>query len=258
MAQDMPVNPAAFPQLDPAPIKEAVLEIRVAPQADWDVPRIARLIQDEFPEYTGCEQFKRGKLSFIPEKSANLHSAEWQAVRFRSNDGKRIVVFDRELFAFSQLAPYQSWDIFLHQGLRLWHKYLEISSVDMIQRIGVRFINSFPVRSENMRLNDYFSAPVPPASCFEGTRLGGFLHQEQYLVTGRPYSVTIIRTAQQVPDKTGQEELILDVDVATTESVLYDDEQINVHLREMHSLKNLAFFCSLAPALLVQLKEAKT
>lgn len=174
----------------------------------------------------------------------------WGGVRLVSNDKLHIAQFNRDSFVFSRLAPYQSWDHFRGEALRLWSIYVDVAKPSEIQRLGMRFINCISIR-EKSQLNYFLCAP-PKVPENLGLSLLTSLHQDQFAVPEYPaYAINRIQALQSLPSNAPDERtLIVDIDVFTCQPDELQPGQPSLdmlkrRLGEMRWLKNKTFFGSI-------------
>jgi uncharacterized protein (TIGR04255 family) len=162
----------------------------------------------------------------------------------------RRVQFSREGLFFSKLQPYQSWNQFSGDALRLWNIYAEVARPLEMQRIGLRFINKIQLPPRELDFEKYIQPhPVPPVG-LEPSFLG-FFHQDTLGVPDHPYAINIVRTIQPPPNPlTDGSGLIIDIDAFTTQSFENGLGVLEQRLAELRWLKNKAFFGSVTPAAL--------
>lgn len=247
-----------FPLLGRAPIVEAVVEIRARAGADWDESAVAERLKEKLPEYPVVESHRRVRHEFrmAPGQPAeqSLHDLGWRGLRFESEDKRHIAQFARDGFLFSRLTPYESWDRFQSEALRLWHLHSELAQPIEVERLGLRFVNRITIREGEFRLEDYLQAP-PETPRDLDLPLVDFLDRRVLNVPGYPYRVTLIQTVQhpQGGEAVGVG-LILDIDVFTTGAFALSGDGIEGRLGEMRWLKNKVFFGSITPKTLEMLK----
>lgn len=238
-----------FPRLVKAPVVEAVIDIRTIAKVPWEEQSFKDRIIKALPEYPQHESFHNYQTEFAIKKQEKQPVAQqyvknlgWKGLRLKTQDKKNIVQFNNNGLAFSRLMPYEKWDIFCKEALRLWNIYISFSKCIDIHRIGVRYINKIITPTDDIELNDYFrEAPQPP----NGLELPfiGFLHQDTFLVPGYNYKMNIIKTIQQhVMNEQKGLGLIVDIDVFYEERFDIDNDVLEVKLNEMRYLKNKAFF----------------
>ncbi len=244
-----------FPPLSKASVTEAVIEFRTRAILAWEEERLDTGLRERLPEYPQrqLKHLQEGTFQFGSSPEARINDLG-RFIVATSEDGRQVIQFHRDRFVFSRLAPYNHWEAFQAEGLRLWHLHCELAAPNEIQRVGVRFINQFPMQA-GADFDDFFhAAPKMPAG-LEQLPLSGFLHRESFVVPGYPYGINLIRTVQPSPqEELGAAQLILDIDVFTTEPLPLDEEPVKGRLREMRWLKNKVFFGSVSKKIMKSLQ----
>ena len=249
----------SFPLLGHAPIVEAVIEVRARAEAPWEEQTITEGLKAKLPGYffVHSQQAMRfelkmgsGQSNSQPEQS--FHDLGWRGLRCESEDKLHIAQFNRDGFVFSRLKPYEGWDQFQREGLRLWRLYMELAQPVEIQRLGLRFINRIPIPQEGSGLGDYLEAP-PGKPRKMDLPFSGFFHHDMLTVPGYPYVINFIQTVQP-PQGLETGGLILDIDVFTTQPFSLDQDVLEQYLAEMRWLKNKVFFGSITQKALETLK----
>lgn len=238
-----------FPTLSREPVTEAVLELRCRAETDWEEERVSAWLGNQVTNLPKIESLRglMTEMRFEPG-SAAMHRAEdlgWLGLVMRSENGNKVVRFQRDTFAFSQLSPYPGWNAFIKQAVELWMIHERLAKPAEIARIGLRFINRIDLTGENIMLDDYLVSPPKEP---DGLNLpfAGFLHSDTLAVPGHEYSVQITRTIQPPQDKGPQKlGLIIDIDVFSTRPWVGKSDELESRLLEMRWLKNKAFFGSL-------------
>lgn len=235
----------SFEQLRNAPIVEAIIEFRGRVQIAWDENEIKQMflsrLQDTDYEYLDSIQEVSQRLTFTEDPGEKI--VAWKGLRFKSKLGPQIVQFSRNSFVFSWLKPYESWEQFQKEALELWAIYKDVTKIEDISRIGVRFINLLqcPKTAESVSL--YLkSSPNPPNDLpIEPEQ---FVHVDTFRVPGHDYHVKISTTQKENTLDADMLRLILDVDVFTSNVGKSSDEVLTRRLQEMRWLKNKAFLGS--------------
>ena len=234
-----------FPHLARAPIVEAVIDIRARPEAEWSEHGVTERFKALIPEYPQAQRRREFSQQFrLGAATTELHNQGWTGVRFLSADTRNIVEFTRDGFAYHRLPPYEDWNRFSGEAMRLWKHFLEIARPSELQRVGVRFIGRIDMEPQEDNFEEYIQpSPVTP----KGVEVPfvGFFHQDTLAIPGYPYVVNIIRTLQ-LPEKATQGcAIILDIDVGTTQPCKPVEEEMARCLAEMRWLKNRVFFGSI-------------
>lgn len=246
-----------FTHLSKAPIVEAVIEVRAQAEAPWDEPLITEQLKTKLPDYPNVQSQREFmhevKVELGQKAEGAIQDLGWKGLRFESANKIQIVQFNRDGFLFSRLQPYNSWEQFCGEGLRLWQLHMDLAKPAEIQRVGLRFINRM-VLSLDEQIEDYLQIlPQKPQGL--DLPIAGFFHHEVLGVPGYPYAINIRRTVQP-PDKPSGKEigLILDIDVFTIEPFQPESGIIERYLAEMRWLKNKVFYGSITPKAMEKFK----
>ncbi len=248
-----------FGHLEHAPIIEAIIEIKCPPEVPWKEDTIpdeaAKRLQgyqfwDSRSEYSQSVNFKDNVP--VPE---TMDKVGWKGVRYRSDDEKYVVAFNRDGFVFSRVGSYETWEQFSAEALRVWKVYESIAKPSDVHRIGLRFINRIPLPGTPVDLDDFiYPGPQPPRDL--GFPIASFLHKDTFTVPGHPYLINIVRTESPAPSRGIEVDyaIILDIDVYFQEVFEIDDSKIQGHLENMRILKNEVFWGIIPPPLLENLR----
>lgn len=240
-----------FDLLPRAPIVEAAIQVNARPESPWEEKDISACLKPKLPDYE--KAFSRNtvtqEVKLVPAQLPQPlgQSMKWHGLLCQSKDETQCVQFNRDGFVFSRLQPYQGWDQFFGEAIRLWKIYLETARPMEMQRIGLRFINKIQLPPKEADFEKYIQPyPEPP---FElDIPFLSFFHQDTLAVPGYPYAINVIRTVQ--PAINPQVEgigLIVDIDVFTTQPLEIKDGVLEERLAELRWLKNKTFFGSVTP-----------
>jgi uncharacterized protein (TIGR04255 family) len=238
-----------FPHLPSAPIVEAVIQWRARAETAWEVDPLRQQLSQRLSDYPTCQpqhemQFEA---QFVGHDSPTpQRRVRWLGFRLVSADGRYIAQFNRDGLVFSRLEPYNEWETFSSEGLRIWKTYLDLAGPVEVQRLGVRFVNRIAL-AKLAQLSRYLARPP---KCLEplGLPVSRFLYQSIHDVPGHPFQINVAQTVQPPsPPQTEGFGLILDIDVSTTQSFDCDEKILIQHLEKMRLLKDKAFFSLLKP-----------
>ncbi len=244
-----------FEHLARAPIVEAVIEFRARVEAKWVEEDISRRLGESLTEYPNRQSLTQGSftahIQLGPRDSTDQESESaptfmrqgWLGVRATESDGLQIAQFKADGFSFSRLAPYESWDQFRTEALRLWEIHRSLSESTEIARIGVRFINRLEVPIDGLEFGDYFRGfPDNPGDL----PTAEFLYQDSMGVPGHPYIVKLARTFQlPQADNATTLSLLLDIDAFCPEPCPVEVCRMEERLADLHWLNNRVFFDTL-------------
>jgi uncharacterized protein (TIGR04255 family) len=144
-----------------APIVEAVIEIRVQPDAPIDpaaLKGLAEELKSTFPKQIPLQRIQMGVTGGQPGGSLNQVVSQSQfGFRLAPPDDSRVLQIRPEGFAFSHLPPYTEWATFRGEAEPLWHQYRKICPTAKLSRCGLRYINRVDIPAERVEIEDYFS-----------------------------------------------------------------------------------------------------
>lgn len=230
-----------FPNLPRAPIVEAVVHWQAPPTRQLDQQSLQSELANEFEDYVTQMQINQ-ELGVIgnPENIEIKQKTNWEGVRLNSpkqGQAKFVCQFLKTGVAFSQLAPYQGWPLFIQEARRLWAKYVELAQPTSVSPLSLRYISQIPVRS-SADVGDCIEQVCAPLHRL-GLDADHFFHQDSIQLVNQPYKINVIRAVQPATDKSSN--LIVDISVSTT-SVLEDLAIVDDKLDELRFIKNEIFF----------------
>ena len=230
--------------LSNAPIVEAVIEFQFAVSDNVTIEmlqEVADVLKAKFPqqEEKRSSVFKAVMKSSGPE--TEVHDAGLVGISAKSEDNKNIVQLLRDRFSFSQLPPYQKWELLEKQAIEIWKTFLDKTKIDGVNRVGVRFINKIELDIPMDDFNDYIvGAPVVPNG------LPQFLSafDMRLIIPNKEIEADgIVNMSMNGWDKEKNiVPVILDIDVGKTGQIQSDEESLHDTLAELRNYKNELFF----------------
>jgi len=248
-----------FEHLPGAPIYEAVIGVTAHITSPWDEAAVRAALKQGLGDYAYLDSIREvefeGKVEPGKQPIQNIHDKGWKGHRVKSPDAKHVAQFNRDGFVFSRLRPYQDWARFVSEATRLWQVYREIAKPDEVGRLGLRYINRFPLSLNERDIGSYLQ-PAPQTPRGVGLVLGQFLHHDLLTVPEHPYAVRVVKTLQEPQ---GRDDLrcyaILDIDAFTLVAFEPADEALGSRLEDLRWLKNKVFFGSITDKALAAFKE---
>ena len=229
-----------------APIIEALVELRVVPDGGTTADDLLKMMSDA-EDYGTPESLveMRGELQVLANEVYASASGAHLGFRWRSTDGKLVVQARPDVFAFSQLAPYDRWECLLEQVEKMWLRYRAVVRPTAVVGASVRFINQINIPSPRpVEVKDYLrlSVDVPP--------LLPQVMQAMYMQVAVPLPQHDGAVAHVISTLTGPPEgfhssLILDINAAKAEMIDIDrpdfDDKILSVLSTLRDAKNYVF-----------------
>ena len=142
-----------FPHLARAPIVEAVIHWQARAKREWQPDQIEKELRARLPDYPDSKMLRdyRFEAKLETDGWAQSQSESWSGLGRTHSDQPYVAQFKRDGFIFSRLAPYENWETFSAEALRLWKVFVELAVPSEIERLGVRFINRVgPVTIEDL------------------------------------------------------------------------------------------------------------
>lgn len=237
-----------------APIVEAVIEIKVTLPDGLTLDDLARVHAEEASRYPRTERRMYIQTEFRsgPDPSAVAQQASQQQIGhvYTSSDGRQIFHSRFDGFMYSLLAPYDQWEPFVSEALRLWAQYAAIVKPVSVDRLGVRYINRLDIPSLNFDINDYLRTR-PEISPDLPQDLNGYFFQVRLPLPNYGAVTNIISTV--VPAAVaGHSSLLLDIDCFQEIALSSSDDTFNEvlvsRLETLRNAKNMVFEASITQA----------
>lgn len=233
-----------WPYLSNAPIIEAVIEFQFSVSDNVTIEmlqEIADSLRLDFPK----QEEKRSSVIKTVIKSSGpeteVHDGGLVGVSAKSSDDKNIVQLFRDRFSFSQLPPYQNWELLEKQAIKIWNMFLNKTKIESVNRVGVRFINKVELNLPMDDFNDYIvGAPVIPKGLPQF--LGAF--DVRLIIPNKDIEADGIVTMSMngLDKEKNVVPVILDVDVGKTGRMQSDEESLHQTLVDLRNYKNELFF----------------
>ena len=223
-----------------APIREAVLDIRIPRQTSVD-PVNLRNALDSVGGFSDIHDLKQGSVTIQLSSQGDPESHiqdEVAGVRGTTEDGLWIVQYRQDGMTFSRLTPYLNWDTLSAKAHPLAKTFLRATAAPHVERLALRYINHFRLPSHDPT-PFFVSLPSFPQSLPLGiesfvSRVTARENEEDLSV-----HVTHARLDDLAPDGAG---FILDIDAFAATKVSPDVDQFWGTFDRLRRLKNSVFF----------------
>lgn len=148
-----------MPHYKNAPIREAVIDIKVELSPDIDLEKLRAIHRQIVTDYPREEtrHLSEGLFQFAPEVRATAQQKPW-AVLFWNAPNNQIVQARLDGFSFSRLEPYEDFDHLKTEARRLWDIYREVALPTKIRRVAIRYINQLELPGNRVDPEDYMNA----------------------------------------------------------------------------------------------------
>lgn len=230
--------------LSKAPIKEAIIDIRVISESVISIESY----QDEFDviskDYPQHDWLSKGRVEFYSSKeevSQRTVNEGIYALKCIHKDGHYIGQFKTEGFSFSRLEPYEDWYKFRDEAYRLWQIYKDIIKPVGISRIATRYVNGIPIQNTEL-INEYLDAP-PSVPTETSSPLNSFLTRTVF--NDADSNADVVLTQAMNPLIEDYTEIIIDIDAYFVKDYDIADSKYLDDFEVLRDLKNRIFFQSI-------------
>lgn len=237
-----------FPHLNNAPIREAVLDIKVDPRSDLTPDALAAFVDKVTADFPDASPIRALQAEFDVGSDEPVRSSPLQTLgTICWNEAKTRAVQARlDGFTVNHVQGYESWNALRDQAHRLWQEYVAIAGPKQVIRCALRYINriDLPVlvdMSANLLTRPEVAAELPQ------------LVDDFFMRVVVPFSegrkVSITQASEPITeDGAKTRALILDIDAFSTRPFDIGDDAIWKEFDELRLMKNRCFFNSLRPA----------
>jgi uncharacterized protein (TIGR04255 family) len=231
------------------PIKEALIDVRIAADASIDAARLQPLrgiLAGEYPQVDERREM-RAELRVQAGGTAlpSVQDLGFNGLFFKNADGHRIAQFRRDGFTLNQLPPYPEAgaDLLIGEALRLWEMYRNVVRPPTITRVAFRYINAPQLPyAHGDDLRRFLTTPpdVPPEA---PQMVSAFLSR---ISAQEEDDRVIITQKMDITSEPGDPTpLTLDIDVYREADLSPEGPDLELVLRRLRELKNRVFFALL-------------
>jgi uncharacterized protein (TIGR04255 family) len=223
------------------PIEEALVEFRFAPGQDWDLTIPGKLHEKVKATYPGkprqqrlLQASLRAEIGQPPGVSVEEGIGRVQLV---DTDARRLLSLGPDALSVNVLRPYEGWEVFKPRIDAALRAYAEVSGVEKISRIGVRYINKVVVAEPNVDLNKYFLCG-PPVPAGLPSRVTSFLYRTEHVFDD---DAKLVLTFATIAGEPGSSSFLLDLDIIGESDSGIGVDQALEKVDELHEREGIAF-----------------
>lgn len=233
-----------------APITEAVLDIRVQLPDDVTLDTLLMVHINEQVSYPTRRTRIAGQaqVTMGTEMAFNASQGPIGHV-FMSSDEHQIFQARLDGFTFSRFAPYERWETFRNEALRLWATYREVARPEAITRVALRYINRLDLPLPFNDLREYLKTIPEVSKEMKYPALSSFFMQLQVPQFDLK-SVLILNEAIVPPPEDTQTDpnaisILLDIDLFREDELPGDEEALWALFEQLRERKNEVFEASI-------------
>jgi uncharacterized protein (TIGR04255 family) len=217
-------------------ITEAVCDIhfRLPEAKEWKPSfpgELFKHIQNEYPE---MEPVIEMSLQFEvgPFGTSTKIFPQPQKVRFKHATRPLVLQFAENTFSISTLSPYQGWKIMRGDVLAAWQRLEEILKPEVIDRIGLRYINRIEKETGQNRPGDWLVVTDYIPKGILNSEPGFLLRMQTHLDTDNILIITLGDTKTELEGGYGA--VIFDIDRIVQREVL-PGQDFEQEVNRLHS-----------------------
>ena len=241
-----------YPHLTKAPIAEALLDIRVQKNEEFDIDKLEAIhqeIADIFPTkkvlLSGRLEIKFDEAGGLPAEATPSESLK-TGFAFINGDENRLVQVGSGGFTFNMLSPYSNWEEMRDTARKLWDLYAKESSPVKITRVALRYINKMNFPRLDADFSEFLlTSPTLPESLPQG--LNNFLTRMNVPMPEMESTRVMVTFAFEGISDPEILPIILDIDAVTEKTYEVNDDAVWDVLEKLHNVKNKFFFENLTP-----------
>lgn len=236
-------------------IHEAVCEVRFA-QTDsqqWGASffsNFSEKVRESYPSFEPVQQHAV-QVAFGPQGVLPQAIQIEQRMRYKSNDGTKMLQLGPSSFVVNFLPKYPGWDTFEKEILDNWKNVITVTGARKIVRVGLRYINKLPPIESGKSLSFWLKESSYLPKELINSKHGGFFRLETIPVPGRRVIVTV---GQQEEAASSTGEFMFDIDCSSEE---LNEDQLATTLKGLHDDAWKVFSGSATDDLIRYLKKSK-
>lgn len=234
------------PHLSRAPIREALLDIRVRPRPGLESDQLRELIEVLRPEFPKSSERRRMSVEFgTSPPRQERRDLGIDAIVLKSDDELSVCQLRESGFTFNRIAPYESWGRMFPVAMKSWTAFRKLTEPLEISRLAVRYINSIPCPATMRSVEEVLTAgPSIPTGV--SSTLSAFLTRVTMHDDRRDVSANVVQALELGADRGAS--IILDIDAFSQLALPVDSERIEGTFERLRDYKNEIFFGSLTEA----------
>lgn len=236
-----------MPKYDNDPIIEAVCEIRFRPTGNEDATVVGLtygLLKDGFPT-------KRSATVLVSTPFPGQQNVFGEArTQFVSADEKEIIAVAPNVISISRLAPYPTWNEYLPLIRKALSAYLQVSTPEHIQHVGLRYINRIVFPESIVNLDDWLTYYIagPQLATDSTAGMNAFLALSQVFLEG-DRDVLQLQLSNGQPTPENRATCMLDINYSLGQVGAINVSQIEAWLTSAHTNIEAYFEACITPKL---------
>jgi uncharacterized protein (TIGR04255 family) len=224
-----------------SPLTEAVIDLRVKLSREVELETLASIQSVRKKDYPTRQDriALQGQFTTDPKAPPATASRTHIGYSFTSIDKRQIVQARLDGFAFSRLAPYESWESFRDEARQWWDTYRTVTKPEEVIRVAVRYINRLDLPLPLEDFTDYLRT-TPEVSPDLPQLLSGYFMQLQ--IPQEDLRGMLILNQTIVPPPNPQTvSILLDIDLFRESDIPREENELWDFFEQLRVRKNEVF-----------------
>ena len=231
------------------PIIEAVIALHFSRPVELkSIETFATRRKTRFPRN---EELVQMSASFNPQTRQSASDVTGVGRKLISADGSRTIIVMPGQFAVSQSAPYTDWDILWAEAREEWNIFSKILRYRDLSHVSTRYINRIDIpvgRGNSVDLHRYFTIGLSLPPHVQSMQLQTFYVHSSLLDSSGKYVCQLQLASVPSSPLIDHISFTIDIDVATTEAVPANEENLWSLVGSLRKIKNDLFESCITPA----------
>ena len=234
-----------MPDYERAPIKEALIDIRVEPsQMPFESLQELGTHLNDYPKRE-TRNFGAVTIQLGTGIAPTMEQKPWSLV-FKNGQDNQVAQFRLDGFTFSRLEPYQDWEHLRDEARRLWEIYRRATGSRKILRVAVRYINVLNLPGERVEPQEYLNIfPTVPQNLPAGLRDFGPFSMRLPFGQNDLHGVLVVNQGNTLTAKPDCVAIVLDFDLYVDNPPVTNEQELWGFFEKLRERKNLYFEASI-------------
>jgi len=224
-----------------APIREAMIDITIAPRVDFQA--ILAAAKNVGPPFERRSDIWEATIGFQFDQDgagrAQKGGSSKVGVRFDSINPPHVLQFRTGGFTFSRLTPYEDWNQVREAAKPCWEMYSDAVGPCHVTRLAVRYINALRLPLPSQDFSEFLAAaPSVPKELPQ--TVTGFL--QRVVIAAESHTAVVTQSLESVQLDQQQFAVVLDIDVFANIEITPSDPAVWDTLDKLRDAKNEIFF----------------
>lgn len=230
-----------------APIREALIDLRVTPKPGLTFEQLQAAVEGKFAGYHDrgaiLQQIFEVRVDTEAQSHGTSHNSRTVGLRLHSVDERYVLQCQIQGFTLSRLPPYEDWNHLVAETRRLWVIYCEALRPQAVVRYAARFINDLQLPLKAGESYQKYLKKLVDLPDGAPQAVSRFLQRFELVDTSRNVNVNLTLAMQSQYLVGGAPvPVVLDIDCHAQAELPPDSQEIWDRVAQLREVKNESFF----------------